>query len=247
MSYSTGRIYRIVCLSNPEIQYVGSTYDTLRNRLQQHKQNYPTGSISLYEYIKKDPLGWNNFKMILIKEYKVYRDNVKDTKHLRAYEQLWMNKLKCVNKKNAFVPQCVKKEQTQKNRKVYYQENKEQIQKNRNVYYQENKEQILEKNNTYRLNNPEKFQQYNKVWCQNNPEKRRNALEKYYQNNKEQILERHKIYLQNNKEKRQVYLKEYFEKNSEKIKCECGSSVVKYILTKHKKTIKHITFVNNST
>ena len=232
MSYSTGRIYRIVCLSNPEIQYVGSTYDTLRNRLQQHKQNYPTGSISLYEYIKKDPLGWNNFKMILIKEYKVYRDNVKDTKHLRAYEQLWMNKLKCVNKKNVFVPQCVKKEQTQKNRKVYYQENKEQI---------------LEKSNTYRLNNPEKFQQYNKVWCQNNPEKRRNAIEKYYQNNKEQILERHKIYLQNNKEKRQVYLKEYFEKNSEKIKCECGSSVVKYILTKHKKTIKHITFVNNST
>ena len=45
MSYSEGTIYRIVCLPNPNIQYIGSTFNLLKMRWNKHKKHY-------YEWIK---------------------------------------------------------------------------------------------------------------------------------------------------------------------------------------------------
>ena len=48
--------------------------------------------------------GIQNFKIILIKEYMVYREHKKDHRHLFVYEQLWINKMKCINIQCAINP-----------------------------------------------------------------------------------------------------------------------------------------------
>ncbi len=68
--------------------YVGSTLKTLEERFKSHKSQMDTTSrILLKKY------GVNSCNIVLIKEY-----DVVDRKHLEAYEQLWINKLKPVNK-----------------------------------------------------------------------------------------------------------------------------------------------------
>lgn len=108
MPYVRGTVYRLICLSHPEIQYVGSTFDELRYRFRNHKDGYKSylngkyDKISIFHYFTE--YGLDNFKIVKIKDYIVYRENQKDHKHLNAYEQLWINKLKCVNKYHAFNP-----------------------------------------------------------------------------------------------------------------------------------------------
>lgn len=92
-----GHVYRIIHLDS-DICYVGSTINTTRARWQQHKSVYKDwlndkekySTIAIYPYIEK--YGFDRFRMILIKSYNVY-----DKKHLRAMEQLAINKFTCVN------------------------------------------------------------------------------------------------------------------------------------------------------
>jgi len=62
---------------------------------------------------------------------------------------------------------------------------------------------------------------------------------------KEEKKERSKEFYENNTE----YFKEYYENNrgfiSEKIKCECGCEIRRGDLPKHKRTKKHIKFIQN--
>jgi len=96
-----GRIYKIVH-SQSNMIYVGSTFDEIRFRWRSHKSSYKrylsdkkTNVISLYPFIEK--YGIENFKIMLIKEYDVI-----DRRHLHVYEQLWINKLACINVSNSF-------------------------------------------------------------------------------------------------------------------------------------------------
>jgi hypothetical protein len=143
MSYKIGNVYRIICLIEPNLNYIGSTFDTLRNRWQNHKskflKNYKK-QCCIKPYFEK--YGIENFKIILIKEYKVV-----DKKHLEAYEQLWINKTKCVNEKSAFTIPFVAK-------KKYYLQSKEYMKTYKNMekriarkkeWMLENRDVILEK------------------------------------------------------------------------------------------------------
>lgn len=87
-----GSVYKIVHKTKPDILYIGSTTLSLEARLSRHIYNKARCIISKYitEY------GIDNFEIVLIKSY-----DVEDGKHLRAYEQLWMNRVKCINKNNA--------------------------------------------------------------------------------------------------------------------------------------------------
>ena len=106
--YINGTIYMIIYCLDPSIIYVGSTFDKLKYRWQNHKTGYKqylkekNSEFAIYPYFKQ--YGMENFKMIKIKDYIVYAENKKDHKHLSVYEQLWINKLKCVNKVSAFNP-----------------------------------------------------------------------------------------------------------------------------------------------
>jgi group I intron endonuclease len=151
MTYKIGRVYRIICLPEPNIQYIGSTLDTLRNRWQVHKKN-KKNKTAITKYLIE--YGIDNFKIVLIKEYQVV-----DTAHLRSKEQLWINKINCVNIKCSFRINWVNRPI---DNKKYYEENKHKFKprisaKYSNIYYEKNKEQMKANSKKYYNNNKEKI------------------------------------------------------------------------------------------
>tara|TARA_R110002012_G_scaffold314478_1_gene527290 strand:- start:39 stop:641 length:603 start_codon:yes stop_codon:yes gene_type:complete len=192
MTYRIGSIYRITKNDDPTINYIGSTFTTLRQRWKAHKSTKRTKNCSISKYL--DEYGRDQFKIILIKEYLVYAENQKDSRHLRAYEQLWINKFRfkkcCINKQDALP--LLKKEK----KKQYYQNNKEQIKEQSNEYQEAHKEQILERKKKYRETHKEQINEYKK---------------QYYQAHKEQILEQIKKYNEAHKEQINEYQRKYRE------------------------------------
>jgi group I intron endonuclease len=85
-----GSIYKIICSKSNDV-YVGSSFNALRTRMDQHKSNFMQGSgLGNYPTFKRH--GWKSLKMIHIETY-----HVVDRRHLEMYEQLWCNKLHSVN------------------------------------------------------------------------------------------------------------------------------------------------------
>lgn len=161
-----GRVYKIIVNCSNEC-YVGSTIQECRARWQEHKyryNNFKDGDRKITCYELFDKYGIENCKIILIKEYEVA-----DKTHLEAYEQLWINKLRAINKQNPF---CIKKlwakqykekngeimkqksreyhqkhkEERNKKHKEYVQKNKEKISQQKKEYHQKHREEILQKN-----------------------------------------------------------------------------------------------------
>lgn len=54
-----------------------------------------------------------------------------------------------------------------------------------------------------------------------------------------------KEYYKDNREKKIEKSKQYAKNNSEIVSCPCGSNVKKYKLTEHKKTMKHISYMES--
>ena len=107
MSYEYGTIYKVICLTNPEVlPYIGSTFNDLTKRWQYHREDYhkhlqgKCHNVSIYPYFTQ--YGIENFQIVKIKDYLVYRADELDRKHLSIYEQLWMNKIKNCNKYRSF-------------------------------------------------------------------------------------------------------------------------------------------------
>jgi hypothetical protein len=164
MSLITGRIYRIICYSDPSINYIGSTFDTLRNRWQRHKIAYSNNKarkLSIYQYF--DKTGIDDFKMLLIKEYQVV-----DKAHLKAYEQLWINKTNCVNMYNTFKIKYL-------SLKLYRSENSDKLKIKQQEYYKTNHEKLKQQRNT------EEFQEYSRIYRENNREKLIDNSKKHYE------------------------------------------------------------------
>jgi len=76
----------------------------------------------------------------------------------------------------------------------------------------------------YIENNKDKIKKYNKEYNK-----------EYREKNKDKIKEKDKQYRENNK-----------DKIKEKITCECGSIVNKSVFARHKKSKKHITYIENN-
>jgi len=158
-NYKIGSIYRIELLNNPDIRYIGSTFNRLSDRFRQHKQDYNKWlnnkhkHCSICLYFKQ--YGIEKFKIILIKEYEVV-----DRSHLEAYEQLYINKLKCVNINNTIK---IKKMSDSE----YYQNNKDTICEKTRNYNKLNKDKIAERAKDYYSNNKENINNYKKEWYEN--------------------------------------------------------------------------------
>ncbi len=156
--YRLGKIYRIICLPNPDIQYVGSTFNELRHRWDSHKRSYndhlngrKRRGIAIYKYFKE--YGIENFKIVLIKEYSVFAENSKDRKHLQAFEQLWINKIRCCNIKNTFQIKKI-------SYLNWYSNNKDNVRK-RGIYYrQKNKDKVKDRKKEYSRRNADKIKEY---------------------------------------------------------------------------------------
>ena len=231
MNICKGHVYIIFCHVNPKIYYVGSTFNQLKQRWNKHKNSNNDCSIKKYF----DKYGIENFSIKLIKSYNVYREHSKDNKHLRAYEQLWINKFRnSCNIFHSFNP--LKKEQKTRTNKEWYENNKKKNIEIKKEYYKNNKEKILEK--------------AKEKYTKNNKEQIKKKSKEYYENNKKNILENQKEYRENNKEKILEKCKEYRENNKEQIKkkytCECGSILTIQKKSRHLKSIKHQNYIKNN-
>jgi hypothetical protein len=105
----------------------------------------------------------------------------------------------------------------------------------------------------YRETHKDRKAETHKEWYEMNKDKIVEKKKEYYESNKEKIFERRKEYFEINKEKLLEKRKEYCEinkdklikQNKEKIICECGCEIVKYTLSRHKKTKRHIEYMNS--
>jgi len=166
MNICKGHIYIIFCNVNPKIYYIGSTFNELRHRWGNHKDAYKQKNrLSIHVYF--DKYGIENFTIKLLKSYDVYREHNKDRKHIEAYEQLWINKLRdCCNEIKPFNP--LRKQVSKFRNYEWRKENKEQIAVNKKEHYEKNKEKIKEKNAEYNKKNREKIaeKRKEKVTCE---------------------------------------------------------------------------------
>ena len=159
-----GRVYKIIHLDS-SLCYIGSTCDTLPGRWRSHKDAYKKWisvkdkyvTISLYPYLEQ--YGIDRFKMILVKEYEIA-----DKKHLKAYEQLTINRTKTCCNKNAAL-QLVG---TSSMAKHYRQAHKDEISNRMKEYYQANKQELAQYIKEYRQTNKDHIKEHNtaKVRCE---------------------------------------------------------------------------------
>lgn len=98
----------------------------------------------------------------------------------------------------------------------------------------EMKESRNKYNNEYYINNKEHIKEQTKQYCIDNKKK----ISDYYNLNREFINEKKKKYRLINKMK-------ISDERKEKISCECGIIINKSGLSKHKKSIKHMTYINS--
>jgi len=99
----------------------------------------------------------------------------------------------------------------------------------------------------------EERKEYEKEYRENNKGKVAEQKKEYYEKNKEKIAEYKKEYNEINKENLAAQKKQYREINKDKIRehkkekntCECGCIVTYGNLPRHKRSQKHIEFINN--
>jgi hypothetical protein len=220
IDYSKGKIYRLVCNTTGN-QYIGSTTQSLSQRLGGHKGAYKwfltgkttkqTSSFSI--------LSNNNFEMILIEEYCCENKN-----QLERRERYYIEITKCVNKQKP----AQMTEEIKKYHKQYRQDNLEEIKEKSKIYRQENKKELAEYNKQYYQENLEEIKEQKKIYYQENLEEKKENSKQYHQDNKEKINEYQKKYRQENQEKLTTLTK-----------CECGGKYQYHHKSIHFKSNRH--------
>lgn len=176
--YHNSIIYKIFDKDTNEC-YIGSTIQTLEQRLYYHEHGYKNNRsyVSSFEILKN-----NNYNIEPIEEVKC-----ENNEELRIREQYHIDLNDCVNKANAFGL------------------NKENQEKRMTQYRIENKEKIKQ----YRIKNKEKYKENDRQYYIDNKEKLKNNVKQYVKNNKEKVKEKYKEYYVNNKEKIKEYKKKW--------------------------------------
>jgi len=86
-----------------------------------------------------------------------------------------------------------------------------------------------------------------KEWCEDNKEEIKAYKHGWYETNKEALIAKANEYREANREQINIKKREYYEANketqkakqAEKINCECGASIQRNYISKHRKTDKH--------
>jgi len=230
-----GYVYKICDNTNNNVYY-GSTINTLKHRLNQHKNSNTCCSKSIIEN--------NDYIIILVETIEFENKN-----QLLIREKYYIQNYPCINKNSPLQTEEERKENRRKCDKEYYELNKDKKKERNKEHYEANKDKISEKAKEYYEANKDKIKEQSKEYYELNKERIKEYDKERYDLNKEQILERNKEWRENNKDKRKDYQKEYYElnkeKKNEKMTCECGSIVCKGALSLHKKTKKHLNYINS--
>lgn len=242
VNYQRGKIYKLVCDTSGLI-YVGSTTEKyLSRRLTGHRTSYKrylegkSNYVTSFEILEND-----NYYIELIENYPC-----NDYHELAKRERYYIELLDCVNK---VIPTRTRKEYD----KQYREDNKEKLRERQKEYYEQNKDKILEQCKQYYEQNKDKLNEQCKQYYEQNKSKIIEQRKQYYEQNKDKKKEYDKQYREQNRDKRKQQWKQYYEQNklkinesrSENVICECGATVQKQHLSKHKKSKKHINYVSS--
>ena len=137
LDYSKSKIYRIVC-NITGLVYIGSTSQSLIQRLQDHKFKYKSYLNKSNNYTSSFKIIENeNYDIILIEDFPCERKE-----QLHSRERFWIENTDCVNKN---IPTRTKTEY-QKN---WYENNKDKNKEYQKKWYENNKDKKKKKNKEY--------------------------------------------------------------------------------------------------
>jgi len=185
-NYQNGKIYSIRSHLTDDV-YIGSTIETLANRMSGHKTYYKRWLITKKHYTTSYKIIEKDFENCYIELVENYPCNSKNELERREGEII--RATTCVNK---YIAGRTKKE--------WENDNKEILAEKQKKYNDNNKEKIAERTKKYNDNNKEKIAEYKKEWQQNNKEKLTEQLKRYNEEHKETITEKQKQYRENNKQ-----------------------------------------------
>jgi len=213
IDYSKGKIYAIRS-HQTEQYYIGSTVQTLAQRLTKHRDSYKYNHKGRYTMSSFEILQYDDHYIELLE---LCPCTCKSELHRRE-GQLIREHINCVNKRIAG-----------RSKAEYIEDNKELVRLRKKRYYEQNKEKLDAYRKQWRKDNDNKIRENLKLYHQKNKEKRNAYAKKWHRENKERMNAKMRGRYQKNKEK---YLA--------KVTCTCGASVSSVYIKQHQKTKKHL-------
>jgi hypothetical protein len=177
IDYKNGKIYKIVSEQTEKV-YIGSTCQTLSQRLADHKRHFKqynngkTDYVTSYEIVKYD-----DCQIVLIELFPCVQ---KCELHAREYHHMKLE----INKVNIKMPTKPNKE--------WREDNKEKLKEKHAEYVKANKEHLDMKRKEWTLLNKTKQDEYHKQYRETNHEKILTWHKDFYQNNKEVLNNKRK-------------------------------------------------------
>ena len=218
--YENGKIYKIVDVGYNKC-YIGSTCESLSQRMARHRACY---NLYLKDKAKQpamtsfsifDEYGVENCKIELIEKYEC-----NNKEELLKREGSHIKENECVNR-------CLAGRTKIEYSKMYREENPEKVKETQRACY---------------LKDPDKVKMKSKQWNEQNKDRKRQTGIEYREKNKEILREKARLKYEDNKE----HIKERSKINGSKIVvCECGVSMRKDSISKHKKTKQHLQYLQS--
>ena len=132
--YKQGKIYTILCKTDDTLIYVGSTVQSLSERMAKHRYDaIKKPTMCFYQYVDD----WDNWYIELFENFPC---NSKEELNKREGEII--REIGTVNKQIAG-----------RTKKEYYEDNKDKMKQHYKEYQEKNKDMIAEKNKKYRQDN----------------------------------------------------------------------------------------------
>jgi hypothetical protein len=205
IDYSKALIYSIVCKTDENLLYIGSTTN-FRMRKSSHKcvcnnEKNINYNVQLYVMIRANG-GWDNFEMKPIKEYSC-ENNIQlviEEERIRKEINSNLNTLKAYRTI----------EEKQEDHKNYVINNREKVNETRQKWIEENREKVNERKRKWAKANREQHKEEMN-------EKHRKWSKKYREEHKEKEKERQRKWREKNKEKVNETRRKWIEENREKI------------------------------
>ena len=221
--YQQGKIYKIFNTITNDI-YIGSTTQTLCNRMKNHRNDASSKAHShykLYQFFHQ--YGVANFYIELLEKYPC-----------SSKEELFAREGHFIRQEKPSLNTRI----AGRNDKEYYQDNKEHILKQVQEYVNKNRDIVNQKKREYheRMKDNEGYKQTKKEYAEKNKERIAEYQKQYRADNMEYLkqkkVEQGKKYREENKDKIKAY-------DTEQITCECGCVIQRGSMGRHKQSQRH--------
>ena len=213
--YSKGQIYKIVDNAQTKC-YIGSTVQKLCYRMAGHRRDYEGYLTGKFKYYNSVFKLFDEYGVENCKIYWIENYPCNSKKELEAREGYYQQNTDCVNKVIAG-----------RTLEQWYQDHRDERRAKNKENYQKKRETILEKQKQNYHSNRDEKNELNKARQRQKridyPEEvRKKDLETYYRHRETKLA-----------------------KKKELVECECGETVSRGCLSKHKKTKKHQQYLQN--